>query len=119
MNHSLKGALWSALVLPGLGQLLLKRYISGVVFVLISITALVVILLKVFNIASSITNQILQTSAQLDMPAVIGAISQSTMISDTHTMNIAFVIFLVTWLVSTLDAYRIGDQLDKKTPPHF
>jgi hypothetical protein len=30
-------------------------------------------------------------------------------------MNIAFVIFLVTWLVSTLDAYRIGDSMDKGT----
>jgi hypothetical protein len=115
MNHSLKAALWSALVLPGLGQLLLKRYISGVLFALISITALAVILVKVFNIASSITQQIMETTAQLDMPAVIGAISQSTMISDTQTMNIAFVIFLVTWLVSTLDAYRIGDSMDKGT----
>ena len=119
MNHSLKAALWSALVLPGLGQLLFKRYISGVVFALTSITAVAVILVKVFNIASSITQQILQTSEQLDMPAVVGVISKSSMISDTHTMNIAFVIFLVTWLVSTLDAYRIGNQLDKKTPPHF
>ena len=115
MNHSLKAALWSALVLPGLGHVMLKRYIVGGLFALISLSALSVIVVKVFNISHTIVEQINQGSVQADMAGVIEIISQSSVLNDTNTMNIAFIIYLIIWLLSILDAYRIGDSLDKST----
>ena len=116
MNHSLKAALWSALVLPGLGQITMKRYISGVLFALISITVLSVIVAKVLNIAQTITDQIIQGSVEMDLAGIVGAVTQSTLLGDIQTMNIAFVIYLIIWLLSVLDAYRVGNMHDKMTP---
>jgi hypothetical protein len=112
MNHSIKAALWSALVLPGLGQITMKRYISGVLFALISITVLSVIVAKVLTIA----DQIIQGSVEMGLAGIVGAVTQSTLLSDIQTVNIAFVIYLMIWLLSILDAYRVGNMLDKMTP---
>ncbi|GAA0408250.1 hypothetical protein GCM10009133_16020 [Cocleimonas flava] len=113
MKNSLKAALLSALVLPGAGQIVLKRYLSGVLFALVSIIALSVIVAKIIKFSSLIVAKI--NNGALDQGGgLIGILSNSMVEVNTGVMNTAFLIYLGVWILSILDAYRVGDLVDKK-----
>ncbi len=114
MKNSLKAALLSALVLPGAGQIMLKRYLSGVLFALVSIIALSVIVAKIIKFSSLIAAKI--NSGILDQSGggLIGILSDSMVEVNTGVMNTAFLIYLGVWILSILDAYRVGNLVDKK-----
>ncbi len=114
MKNSLKAALLSALVLPGAGQIMLKRYISGVVFALISIVALSVIVAKIIKLSSLIVAKINSVVLDQSSNSLIGILSNSMVEVNTGVMNTAFLIYLGVWILSILDAYRVGDLIDKK-----
>ena len=113
MKNSLKAALLSALVLPGAGQIVLKRYLSCVLFALVSIIALSVIVAKIIKFSSLIVAKI--NNGALDQGGgLIGILSNSMVEVNTGVMNTAFLIYLGVWILSILDAYRVGDLVDKK-----
>jgi TM2 domain-containing membrane protein YozV len=113
MKNSLKAALLSALVLPGAGQIVLKRYLSGVLFALVSIIALSVIVAKIIKFSSLIVAKI--NNGALDQGGgLIGILSNSMVEVNTGVMNTTFLIYFGVWILSILDAYRVGDLVDKK-----
>lgn len=119
MKHSLKAALWSALVFPGVGHLVLKRYFSGICFALVSVIALSVIIVKVVDLSNAIVERLNNDMIDLETSGLIGIISQSMVAADTSLMNYAFLVLLLTWLLAILDAYRVGDILDKRSNSEF
>jgi len=114
MKNSLKAALLSALVLPGAGQIMLKRYLSGSIFALISVVALSVVVLKIIKFSSVIVTKINSGALDQSSNGLIGILSNSMVETNTGVMNTAFLIYLGVWIISILDAYRIGDLVDKK-----
>jgi len=114
MKNSLKAALLSALVLPGAGHFMLKRYLSGAIYAVISVIALAVIVAKIIKLSSAIITKI--NSGALDQMSngLIGILSDSMVETNTGFMNTAFLIYLAVWILSILDAYRVGDIADKK-----
>ena len=58
MNNALKGALFSGLVFPGLGQIMLKHYKRGAVLTLAITAALLAILIKTVQQAVTILEKI-------------------------------------------------------------
>ncbi len=114
MKNSLKAALLSALVLPGAGHMVLKRYFSGVVFALISLVALIVIVAKIIKLSSVIVAKINSGALDESSNGLIGIILNSMVEANTGVMNTAFLIYIVVWMLSILDAYRVGDLVDKK-----
>jgi len=113
MKLSTKAALWSAFAIPGAGQLILKRYLSGSIFIIISVISLTVIIVKLFDFAYSLANQISSDAVKLDMAGTIGVLGNSIVDAKVHIISIAVLVFFVTWIVSIVDAYRIGDSMDK------
>ncbi len=114
MKNSLKAALLSALVLPGAGQIMLKRYFSGAVFALISLIALSVIIAKVIELSSVIVEKLNNSVLDSTGGGIMGILSNSMVEANTGVMNTAFLIYLGVWLLSIVDAYRVGDIADKK-----
>jgi len=114
MKNSLKASLLSALVLPGAGQIMLKRYFSGTIFSLISIVSLFVIVAKILKLSSVIVEKINNGALDSSSSGLMGIISNSIVEANTGVMNTAFLIYLGVWLLSILDAYRVGDIADKK-----
>ncbi len=114
MKNSLKAALLSALVLPGAGQITLKRYFSGSVFALISMVALSVIVSKIIKLSSVIVAKINSGALDQSSNGLIGIVSNSMVESNTGVMNTALLIYMGVWILSILDAYRVGDLADKK-----
>lgn len=101
MNKGVKAALLSAFVFPGAGHLLLKRYISGGLLALFSLT------ITYFQMSEMMAN----------MSSLMSDIQRGVVIPDISTMTTLLIpsanssvtsILLVIWLLAAIDAYRLG-----------
>jgi TM2 domain-containing membrane protein YozV len=94
MTQALKGALLSGLVLPGLGQIMLKHYKRGIALMLIVLTALFVLVAQATHQALTILERIEAEGGIIDLSTISTAATQSSTASDTTTFTIA--LFLIT-----------------------
>ena len=103
MKPTTKAALVSALLFPGLGQLLvLKRRGRAMLFIVPAVAALLFLLRTAFMAASQIVDQVTAGTLPLD-PQLIAAQIEATN-SGGMAGNIAATVLLVAWLGSILDA---------------
>ena len=111
MNNSIKGSLYSGLVFPGLGQIILKHYKRGAFFVLATITLMFVtivhIVLKVLDIVKHLDLE----NVTLDTDTI----SEITRSSDSTTTNILILLLTLVWIAGIVDAYILGKKKDKNT----
>lgn len=102
MKPSIKAVLISALLFPGLGQLVaLKRPARASTFIIPALLALLYLLSTAFTVATQIADQIAAGTLPLD-PQLI-----TQQIEATNTGpggNIAAAVLLIAWLGSILDA---------------
>lgn len=112
MSNSLKAALLSGLVFPGLGQVVLKRYRRGVVLMLIVLACLSVVVAKALQRAFAILKQIELAGGAIDMDAILNAATQSSTTSDSLVFNYVSLLIIVCWIFGVVDAYRIGKKRD-------
>jgi TM2 domain-containing membrane protein YozV len=110
MKNSMKGALLSGLVLPGLGQMVQKRYGRGIILILVVTSSAVAILVKAFQQATAIMEQI--DGDSVDMSTITDAVSRAMAASGSSTYRIAMVAIIVSWIVGIVDAYWTGRRMD-------
>jgi hypothetical protein len=108
MKNALKGALFSGLVFPGLGQVILKHYKRGVVIMLTSSASLLIIITKAVQKAFAILEKMELDSGTIDMNMIVNAAKQSSRISGDSIFTLALLLFVFCWILGTVDAYRIG-----------
>jgi hypothetical protein len=116
MKNSLKGALLSGLVFPGLGQLVLKRYRSGISLMLIVLAGLVVIIRITMEQAYVILDKIEAQGGTPDMEAITQAAAQAATPSDSRIINLVVLLMVLCWLIGTVHAYRVGKRMDLQGP---
>jgi hypothetical protein len=112
MKNSLKGALLSGLVFPGLGQLVLKHYRRGFSLMLIVMAGLFVIIKITVGQAYAILEKIEAEGGTPDMETVTQAAAQAATPSDSLIINLVTLLIVLCWLVGIIDAYRIGKRRD-------
>ncbi len=112
MNNSLKGALLSGLIFPGLGQVALKHYKRGAVIMLTVIVSMAVIALKAVQHALAILEKIELEGGIISMNTILNATTQASANSGSLTYNLLFVLISVCWIIGTVDAYIIGKRKD-------
>lgn len=110
MKNSVKGALLSALVLPGAGQLWLKHYFRGFALIATVSVAFALVALKAFRQALSILEQIETSGGAVDLVAIIYSASHSSALSDGFMS--ASTLMVVCWIVAIVDAYLVGNRKD-------
>jgi hypothetical protein len=111
-TNAVKGALLSALVFPGLGQIVLKRYRRGIVLLLAPLAGLVAMVATATREAGRILATIEAEGGVIDQDAMSRAIAQSTSWSGNLTFNLLLIAIALCWVYSAVDAYRIGKQQD-------
>lgn len=111
MKTSLKAALLSAFVFPGVGQLWLKKYLLGCFFCFAAVIPLYMIVSTTVEQTQKIIEQIKFQGNTLDYISINELVSQQMASIDTQQMHIATISLLVIWVVSILDAYRIGRNI--------
>ena len=114
MNNSLKGALLSGLVFPGLGQVILKHYQRGIALMVMVLVSLLVITVKAVQQAFIILEKIELEGGPIDMSTISDAAIQSSTTSDNFIFNVVAILIIICWIVGVVDAYRIGNKKDKE-----
>ncbi len=112
MSNSLKAALLSGLVFPGIGQVVLKRYRRGVVLILIVLACFSIVVAKAVQQAFSILKQIELAGGTINVDAILNVATQSSTNSDSIVFNSILLLIIVCWILGVVDAYRIGKKRD-------
>ena len=116
MKLALKSALLSGIVLPGLGQIYLKYYLRGLVFLIPTLTCLYILMSKVFEAIGIIFQKILNNSNGLiDLKAITLQVDEIFKTPNIIYYQILEYVFLFCWVASTIDAFSLGRKKDKAT----
>ena len=114
MNNSLKGALLSGLVFPGLGQIILKHYQRGIALMVTVLVSLLVIVVKATQQAFIIFEKIESEGGPIDISTISKAATQASTTSDNFIFNFVTTLIIICWIIGVVDAYRIGKKKDKE-----
>jgi len=112
MKHSLRGALLSGLVFPGLGQITLKCYRRGVVLLVVVSASLLLIVIKGVQQAFAILEKIELQGGALDMGTISNAAIEASTTPESLILKLLFLWVIVCWIISVVDAFRIGRRKD-------
>lgn len=113
MSKALKGVLLSGLILPGLGQIVLKQYMRGVAFIVAVMVGLAVIMLKAAQTAMAIVEKSGPATENLDVNQMMTATNQAIAEAGTLGYNLALALIVLAWLFGAVDAYFVGRKLDR------
>lgn len=108
MRRSIKAALLSGLVFPGLGHLVLKQYRRGWILTLCALAALSVVVTVVIEQAMRVVDRIEAGEISAQTGAITELAADSVNTADSSLANIALLVFIVCWLVGIIDSYRLG-----------
>ena len=114
MKNSIKGAFWSGLIFPGLGQVVLKHYKRGAVIMLLVLVSMSVIVVKAVHSALAILENIETGVGAISMSSISNAATQASTISGSLTFNLVLLLTILCWIFGVVDAYRIGKEQDIK-----
>jgi len=112
MNNALKGAFWSGLIFPGLGQVVLKHYKRGAVIMLMVLVSMSVVVVKAVHSALAILEGIELESGAISMSTISNAANQAPTTSGSLTINLVLLLTILCWIFGVVDAYRIGKEKD-------
>jgi len=113
MKQSYKAALFSALVYPGSGHLLLKQYPMGLLLAGTATSCLGVLVFRAFAIAGEISDRILTGEIPLDIARINDEISIQIAAGGSTMVTIATWLLVACWLAGTADAFRLGRRRDR------
>ncbi len=112
MNNSLKGAVLSGLVFPGLGQVILKHYKRGAVLMLAVSASMLVILIKALQQAFAIMEKIESDGSVINMSTISNAATQAATSFKSPIFKLLLLLIIFCWVIGIFDAYRIGRKKD-------
>lgn len=113
MKSSLKGALLSGLVIPGLGQVVLGANKRGWLLIIAAVFCFVVIVFSATKKALRILKTLGDEGKPLDIQSISEAATQASTTSGTAIFNLFFLFLIICWLFAIVDAYRIGAGQDR------
>jgi len=117
MRNALKGALLSALVWPGLGQIVLKRYVRGVLLICTALAALTLVVVKAVQYALAMLSQLDIAAGPPDIQALTRAALATMAEVDRTSFFVSLAALVICWLVGVADAWRVGARMDREPPP--
>ena len=112
MNNSQKGAFWSGLVFPGLGQVVLKHYKRGAVIMVTVLAGLSVIVVEAVKKAFIILEKIASEGGAIDFNTILNAASRASANSDSLIFGSAVLLITFCWIIGVVDSLRIGRKKD-------
>jgi uncharacterized metal-binding protein len=112
MDNSLKGALLSGLVFPGLGQLVLKHYKRGAIIIIAVLISLFIVVVEAVQRALAILEEIQLEGSEISISSISEAASRASTTSGSLAFNLALSLAILLWIIGAVDAYRIGKKKD-------
>jgi len=116
MRNSVKAALFSGLLFPGLGHFILRKHLRGALLAGISIACLCVLVYTAYEIAQQIVNEMLSGEMPLDAATISAEVTKRTAKGGFLRSDLPTYLFIGCWLVGIVDSWRIGRLLDRSKP---
>jgi len=113
-NNSLKGAILSGLVFPGLGQIFLKHHKRGIALILTVSLSMVVIIVKSVQLSLDMLEQIMLKGGVINMKTISYTATEALRSSDSLISKLSFLLMALCWIVGIIDAYITGRKKDIK-----
>jgi hypothetical protein len=107
MKRSIKAALLSGLVFPGLGHIYLKRYVQGLLLASGAALAIYFVVSTAVHTALDIVEKIEGGGVPLDVKAITDLVSQQSRGTEQLT-NVATIALLAFWTIGIAESYRVG-----------
>lgn len=114
MNNSIKAALLSGLIFPGVGQISAGYKKRGWFIIGVNAVFLYLIISEIIQQAYSVIAEMQKNGSAMDIEAISKTTSGMVGFSDNASLNILLMLLIVGWVISVIDAYRIGNEKDKK-----
>lgn len=111
MSRSNTALLLSALVMPGAGQLYLKRVLRGMVLVILSLVCLWIIADSVLQQVSVVLAQLQSGDLALDSTHIAALAAQTR---GSPESDIATYVLIGCWLGGMIDTYWLGKKTQQK-----
>lgn len=108
MSRSTTAMLLSALVLPGAGQLYLKRIFRGMVLIVVSLVCMWIIGDSMLQQASTVLDKLQSGEAALDAGHIAELVAQTPGSSGS---GIATWVLIGCWLGGLIDTYWLGKKI--------
>ena len=112
MSKALKGALLSGLGCPGLGQMVMRHYLRGVVLALAFSTGLTMVTIKAVRTTMDIIEKSGAATGNLDINQMLNTTQRAMADADTLGYKLAVLLIVSTWIIGIADAYLLGRRLD-------
>ncbi len=112
MSKSIKAALLSGLLFPGLGHLYLKRFLPATILIISALIAIGFVASVILVVAVDISAQIESGAIAPDMITLTETVTEQVH-AKRHTTNISVLVLIVLWVFGIVDSYRIGRKQDK------
>lgn len=114
MNQSIKAALLSGLVLPGIGQLSLGYKKRGWMIIFVSFIFIFMLISKVIQQAESIIEKMQKSGEAINMELISKQTSEFVAFSDDSSLNTLLILLILVWAYSIIEAYFLGAKTNKK-----
>ena len=110
MKPSVKAALLSALIFPGVGQISLGYKKRGWLIIGFIAALFFFIINAIMKIAQEVINEMQKNGTAMDVETISKTTSDLVGYSDNMFLNMLLILLIVTWVVSIFDAYRLGSK---------
>ncbi len=112
MKNSTKAVILSGLGFPGLGQIIVKCYVRGIVLVIATLAGCVAFIIKAVSIALSILDKISADGGMIDITTVTDAANRAVRNSDNQILKYSLLLMILCWVIGIIDAYIVGRKKD-------
>ncbi len=113
MNQATRAALFSFLLVPGGGQIYLKRYARGMAFLVPTAAATLILAWMIFQVVLMIVREKLSGGA--GTTGILLSVENALKATDLNLALGLVILILLLWLSSTIDAYRLGKNIMSST----
>lgn len=114
MKSSVKAALLSGLVFPGLGQIVLKRYLKGSLLITAVFIAIIMLVMDATQRAQAILEKIEAEGGAISMYTITEAANRSAEDYSGTVPSMALLLIFACWCYAIIDAYLIGKKTDSE-----
>ena len=114
MSNAFKGLLFSALIFPGCGQILLAHYVRGVVFFVLAFISGTICVAAMVRQAVLVLQGLAEKGEVISTSKVMAITVDLSTYSPSLILKISLLVLLGLWFSSIIDAWRIGKKLDAK-----
>ena len=116
MKASIKGVLLSGLVYPGVGQLILGRAVSGILFIVLATAGFIVLIYRMIQRCSRLIEQVLPLLADNRLnAATLKQILDADSGGGWRLETISLIVLGGSWLAAMVHAYVVGRKIDRQS----